>query len=108
MHKMGKYCKAYLISHLQQYPQWDKDMQSIWPEIDQSGDRAAESDAPRDFLYLQEDYTVTRDVFIGEEIVWDQVTDEWKRFCTEVLQFQISTAERSPSASAAEAASQTR
>ncbi|RKZ87645.1 MAG: hypothetical protein DRR19_13400 [Candidatus Parabeggiatoa sp. nov. 1] len=42
-----------------------------------------------DVLYLQENYVVTDDIFKNEHIVFDKVDDDWKKFCTDVLQFDI-------------------
>ena len=42
-----------------------------------------------DYLFLQEDFVVTDSIFRDQNIIFDQVTDEWKKFCTEVLGFQV-------------------
>jgi hypothetical protein len=75
MKTMGKYCKAYLVLQLRQYQDWSE-----------------KSDSPlmeNDVLYIQENYVVTSNIFKDEQIVFDQVTSEWKDFCHSVLQFEV-------------------
>ena len=91
MAEMGKYCKAYLAKDLRQYPNWKENLQNLRPETDDDG----EEKEPRtelgddDILYLQENYVVTDGIFKDEHIIFDDVTDEWKAFCTESLEFEI-------------------
>ena len=42
-----------------------------------------------DVLYLHDSYVVTDDIYKDENVIFDKVTDEWKAFCTESLQFEI-------------------
>jgi hypothetical protein len=42
-------------------------------------------------LYLQENYVVTDYIFKNQNIIFDQVTDEWKAFCHDTLKFEIPT-----------------
>lgn len=103
MAEMGKYCKAYYAEQFGVYGGWED------KRLLDAGDRAgraepADDDGPAtgsgdEVLYLQENYVVTAGIFIDEHVVFDRVTDEWKRFCSEVLEFEI-PAETSSSASA--------
>jgi hypothetical protein len=47
------------------------------------------SDTIGDFLYLQENYVVTDGIFKNENIIFDNITYEWKDFRTKVLKFEI-------------------
>jgi hypothetical protein len=81
MGKMGQYCKAYPLEAMRQFSGWRE-----------NGD-------PRDddhIVYVQESYVVTDGIFIDENIVFDEVTDEWKEFCHNTLNFELPdlTAER--------------
>jgi hypothetical protein len=40
-----------------------------------------------DYLYVQRTFTVTDGIFIDENIIFDDVTDAWKDFCQNVLEF---------------------
>ena len=40
-------------------------------------------------LYLQENHVVTDGIFKDQNIIFDNVTDEWKAFCHGPLAFEI-------------------
>ncbi|WNZ26346.1 hypothetical protein HJG54_28360 [Leptolyngbya sp. NK1-12] len=91
MATMGKYCKAYLVKQLRQFEQWSEDTSAI-----QASDNTAKNSFDDDdVLYLQENYVVTNGIFQDEQIVFDQVTPEWKQFCQIVLQFEVPVLESS-------------
>lgn len=91
MAEMGRYCKAYLAESLAAFPGWEPNLEALRPH-DATDD---ESPAPRtalendDILYMQEDLTVTDGIFRDEHVVFDQVTDAWRTFCTETLGFAV-------------------
>jgi hypothetical protein len=92
MAKMGSYCKAYPIARLRAYPGWTENLQNTRKEKDQIDGK--EVDGPRrltddDFLYLQENFTVTDGVFLDENIIFDEVTPEWIDFCKTTLNFEV-------------------
>lgn len=106
MAEMGKYCKAYLLASLRQFPGWKENLQNVKPEEAEGGmhmkrrQNGAQNEppppppAPRalsddDYLYLQENLVVTDGVFIDEHIVFDEVTPEWREFCEKVLKFEM-------------------
>jgi len=74
---MGKYCKAYHVEQLARYKKWPESI------------TAPTSSEDRSFLFLQENFTVTEGIFMDEKIVLGQVTDDWKTFCQNELQFSI-------------------
>jgi uncharacterized protein len=39
--------------------------------------------------FLHEDFTVTRSIWHDGERLWDDVTDDWIRFCTHELGFRV-------------------
>jgi hypothetical protein len=41
------------------------------------------------FLYLQENYLVTDGIFKEENIIFDNITAEWKKFCQNTLLFEL-------------------
>lgn len=87
MAEMGKYCKAYLAKDLRKYQGWSENLENLRQE-DEEDNKDAE---PRtelkddDILYIQETYVVTDGIFLDENVVFDDVTDEWKEFCTKEL-----------------------
>lgn len=85
MRNMGRYCKAYPIEKFRAYPGWSE--KPIAPSGEGTGED--QEAASRPFLYLQENYVVTGNIFIDEEIVFDEVTPEWIEFCKNTLGFEI-------------------
>ncbi|HEX8090572.1 MAG TPA: hypothetical protein VF762_17060 [Blastocatellia bacterium] len=92
MAQMGKYCKAYPIPRLRAFNGWSENAQNARREKRQID--GSEVEAPReltddDFLYLQENFTVTDGIFIDENIIFDNVSPEWIEFCKEDLKFEV-------------------
>ncbi len=94
MAEMGKYCKAYLAKNFRRFDGWTENLENLQPEQgNDPGGEAAEVQRTElkddDILYLQEDYVVTDGIFIDENIIFDKVTDVWKAFCQDELEFEI-------------------
>jgi hypothetical protein len=80
--QIGRYCKAYYLKEFRQFSGWTEPVQ------DSGRSLLDESANDEDFLYLQEDYTVTRGIFADENIVFDNVTTGWIEFCRDTLRFE--------------------
>ena len=92
MAKTGKYCKAYLMKTLRQFEQWNENLENIRKEKQQVDGEEVEVKrvlTDDDFLYLQENYVVTDEIFKDENIIFGNVTPEWKEFCHKTLEFEI-------------------
>ncbi|HVT61143.1 MAG TPA: hypothetical protein VHR45_22460 [Thermoanaerobaculia bacterium] len=90
--EMGSYCKAYLRGQFRAYSGWSENKANVRKEKQEIGGKEVEVERQLDddsILYLQENYVVTDGIFKDENIIFDQVTDEWKRFCHEQLGFEI-------------------
>ncbi len=93
MAEMGSYCKAYYAKDFRQFSDWQENIAELRPNSRE--ENGQEIEEPRselkdeDILYLQEDYVVTDGIMKDENIIFDQVTDEWKSFCAETLSFEI-------------------
>jgi hypothetical protein len=81
MPNMGSYCKAYPVERFREYPQWSEKERQKQAEPAQADEEA--------YYFLQENYTVTENIFLDEGVVFDKVTPEWKEFCTRTLAFAI-------------------
>ena len=92
MAQMGKYCKAYPVERFAAFPQWSVDESGLRADRKRAGgdgaDAQAESAEPT-FFYLQENYTVTDDIFLDENVVFGNVTPEWVEFCKNDLGFEV-------------------
>lgn len=81
MKRMSNYCKAYPIERLRQFPGWKEHSKAIPPADQLSARQSAE------FYFLHDDLRVTADIFADENVIYDRITEEWKAFCSEVLEF---------------------
>lgn len=88
MKKMGKYCKAYEIKKLMEFPGWAEKDTDIETKVSGNGE-IAKPRPSRDFYYLQENFTVTDGIFLDENVVFDTVTPEWVGFCRDTLEFEV-------------------
>ncbi|WP_414582638.1 hypothetical protein [Scytonema sp. PCC 10023] len=92
MATMAKYCKAYSLKKLRQFDQWMENLENTRKEKQQLDGKEVEVKrvlTDDDFLYLQENYIVTDGIFKDENIIFDNVTPEWKEFCQKTLAFEI-------------------
>ncbi len=92
MGKMGKYCKSYFLKKLREFSQWTENSENIRKQKQEVNGKEVEIDrilSEDNFLYLQENYVVTDSIFMDENIIFDNVTPEWKEFCHKVLKFEI-------------------
>jgi hypothetical protein len=89
---MGKYCKAYPISFLREFEGWTEKPQSNGEQTEAAGRNsnasAAEVNAG-DYVYIQDDYTVTGSIFKDEAVIFDAPTPEWMDFCKNRLNFEV-------------------
>ncbi|HEW98145.1 MAG: hypothetical protein DRR00_25745 [Candidatus Parabeggiatoa sp. nov. 3] len=89
MPEMGKYSKAYLAKRFHEFPAWKPNLQNL--RQDKTNENGADEQRTAlnddDVLYLQENYVVTDGIIKDENIVFDDVNDEWKAFCEKVLEF---------------------
>lgn len=93
MAEMGKYCKAYLAKDFRKYPKWEENLENLRKETEYKNGEEIEIERNEllddDILYLQENYVVTDGIMKDEYLIFDQVTDEWKEFCHQELEFEI-------------------
>jgi len=67
-----KYCMAYHLGDLRRY--------TAWTENELNDD---------DVVFLHEDYTVTKSIWSGEDVIFNNVTEKWKDFCNTELRFAV-------------------
>jgi hypothetical protein len=99
MSEMGRYCKAYPIERLQDFGDWEKNYrrESGKEEQPESGNGASGNGASKhdeqatenDYLFLQENFTVTKGIFFDEDVVFDNITPQWIDFCKHTLNFEV-------------------
>ncbi|HEY9401513.1 MAG TPA: ankyrin repeat domain-containing protein [Pyrinomonadaceae bacterium] len=79
-----KYCRAYQQSELEQFPGWHE--QKIKGSVEAAGQIGDEGDDA--MLYLHQNFRVTASMWENENIVFDEISPEWKNFCANVLKFK--------------------
>lgn len=92
MSALGKFCKAYPLGQFRQFPGWKEDAHNarkILTEIDGETHEVPRELAETDYLYLQENFTVTDGIFLNEHIIFDDITPEWIEFCQNTLGFKV-------------------
>lgn len=88
MATIGKYCKGYPLELFRRFPNWTENLENarkIRKEIDGELVEVARELTDSDYLYLQENFTVTDSIFLDENVIFDQVTAEWIQFCVDIL-----------------------
>lgn len=96
MSRMGKYCKAYPVSSLREFEGWAEKPQSNGQQVEapgQSGSASAAEANVGDYVYIQDDYTVTGGIFKDEAVIFDATTPEWADFCKSQLKFEAPAVE---------------
>ena len=88
-----KYCKAYHLRDLRRFPAWFESRINWKEKKDQ--DSAKGSDNPEtvftdeSIVFIHQDYSVTESMWQNENVLFNQVTDDWKSFCTSDLSFRV-------------------
>lgn len=83
MATMGKYCKAYSVHRLRQFPEWNEKRR---PETAAETPKVLGDD---DYLFVQHNLVVTDGIFVDQNIIFDDVTPAWQDFCKSELRFEI-------------------
>lgn len=93
MTTLGKYCKAYPLAQLRQFPGWSEKAENarkIIKEVNGEAVTMARELTDEDYVYLQTNFTVTDGIFIDENIIFSDVTQEWIEFCRTYLAQDLS------------------
>ena len=77
-----KYCTAYHLGDLRRYPAWSEN------KLNGTNNEPQEL-ADTDVVFLHQDYKVTKSMWANEDVIFDNVTEQWKDFCNTQLRFVI-------------------
>ncbi len=88
------YCRAYYLRDLRRFSGWSEDVPAAQDDPGGAGtaDAAGEEDSALNdssIVYLHQDFTVTRSMWHDEDVVYQEVTPEWRSFCAKDLGFAI-------------------
>jgi hypothetical protein len=87
MPTMGRYCKAYPVSTLRQFPAWQENLEQLREDREFAG--GVRALAAEDYLYMQEDLSVTDGIFKDANVVYASDEPEWRAFCEGPLAFKV-------------------
>jgi len=76
------YCRAYEIGDLRRYTEWSEHQGAV-------KDARQDGLSSNDVVYLHQDFTVTRSMWPNQEVLFSNVTPEWKAFCQAALKFSV-------------------
>jgi ankyrin repeat protein len=86
-----EYCEAYPLEELSRFPGWTASANRKDENGEQSSASASSEEAFSEdsIAFLHQDYTVTQSMYHGENVLFNQVTPEWKEFCQTKLNFHV-------------------
>jgi hypothetical protein len=88
---LGKRCKEFPLSQLRQFSGWTEqshNARKIRVEVNGQTEEVVRKLTDDDYLYLQENLTVTDGIFLDEHIIFANDTPEWREFCKNVLEWK--------------------
>lgn len=86
-----KYCKAHHLKALREFPYW-LEQRSDSNGANKKAEQAKEAGLTDDeVVFIHQDFTVTESVWHNEKVIFDQVSESWRDFCTTVLGFRVPT-----------------
>jgi hypothetical protein len=87
------YCRAHLLKELRRYSGWSesrinwKDADSY--KCDSDADAGEVEFSDDDIVYIHQDYTVTQSMWHDENVLFNEITSDWKEFCKKKLNFKV-------------------
>jgi hypothetical protein len=97
MATLGKYCKSFPLGRFRRFPNWTEKLENarkVRQEIEGDTVEIARELTGSDYLYLQQNFTVTDSIFLDENIIFKDVTPEWIDFCTNELGVSFPSSDR--------------
>ncbi|NOT13439.1 MAG: ankyrin repeat domain-containing protein [Methylococcaceae bacterium] len=68
------YCRAYLITELRQFSDWHELLSGLTEDA---------------IVFMHQDFSVTRSMFHGKDVVFNNISSSWKTFCKNQLAFAV-------------------
>ena len=81
------YCKAYYLRDLRRWPDW-REPESALPLFSESGDPARPSEDD-DVVFIHQDFSVTKSMWHGEDVLLADASADFRSFCTNELGFSV-------------------
>lgn len=81
-----KYCISLYLKNLRQFPNWKENTVAANSSENGSADQTLSDSS---IVYLHENFVVTKSIWQEENVIFNDVTREWKHFCLTVLKFRV-------------------
>jgi uncharacterized protein len=87
-----KYCKAFYLKHLKIFSGWPLGLEPRGDgeerKVEGQGDEDQGELHDESVVFIHQDFTVTRSMWHGEDVIFDRPTPDWMTFCTNDLKFK--------------------
>jgi hypothetical protein len=93
---IGKHCKSFPLGMLRRFPNWTENPENarkMRKEIEGEAVEVPRELTDSNYLYVQQNFTVTDSIFLDENIIFDKVTADWIEFCIHELGVKFPTAD---------------
>ena len=90
--KMSNYCKAYYLEDLRKFEEWKENPEVKVTEkktVDGKETEVTKELEDKSIVYVHDSYVVTVGTYVNENVLFENVTPEWKSFCEKDLKFEI-------------------
>jgi ankyrin repeat protein len=83
-----RYCRAYYLKEMRKFSDWTESKINWNVKSDNEINGPEGEFADDDVVFLHQDLAVTRSMWHGESIIFNEISPEWERFCADVLMFR--------------------
>jgi len=89
-----KYCKAYYLGELRKYSGWNESRIN-WKEKKEADRQEKAAGGPESeftddkVVFIHQDFSVTESMWQGENVIFNEISPEWKEFCAVTLKFKV-------------------
>ena len=87
-----KYCKAYHLKGLRQFPGWAESRINWKEKKDQKENIDADAEFTDDkVVFIHQDFMVTESMWHNENVIFNDTSERWREFCSSMLGFKVPT-----------------
>lgn len=83
-----KYCKAYRLAELRQFPRWSE-RRINWKDRDNGDGHSGGNFSGDKIVFIHQDFTVTESMWHNENVIFNDIDADWKEFCANALKFKV-------------------
>jgi hypothetical protein len=93
--RMSRYCKAYPNASVKKFEGWTSVLPDPAPDVAaEDTAETAEKEVPfaldgSKYVFVHDDYSVTKGIYLNEDVLFHDITPEWIEFCRNELKFEV-------------------